>query len=274
MTGPERPSRPAGTARDRLAFRLHVETRTPGGWQRVAEPVRSQSSWTRCGNCGVPIRGTRIGPAGYGGRSEGYRFAHVPGRTPTDPPHRDADATALPGCPGATPAVLRIPTPWHRPVVGAELAAILAGQPGGRHGFAPIGTARGMPADAAAEVRRAAADDPAGFGHSHLSVAELLAYDWQQCRTRMTFVADRDSRFPAGGRAAHTLMWATDHRLPSGVSDDADGPDAVPVEWPWPAWAAAGREFLVTVARLARIAATDLHGVRCVFWFAETDDGR
>jgi hypothetical protein len=168
-----------------------------------------------------------------------------------------------------------LPIPWHGDRIGFELAGILAGWPAGDgERFPAISRARGMPDDASDEVARAAGEDTAGFGHSHLSVRELLAYDWHQTITRKAVVADRDARFPDGGRAAHAMFWAHyDHELPSRVTDDPSAPDGVRVTWPWPAWAAAGREFLVTMIRLGGLAAADLDAVRGVFWFGEANDG-
>jgi hypothetical protein len=248
-----------------LAFRFHVETRELGGWRRLAEPVRAHVRWTLCGGCGGRIRRVTVDPAGEWPRRQD-RFEHV------------TEAGGDVRCPSrdgvATPAVVTAPVPWHGSVVGPELATILAG---GRDGmgerFESIAPARGMPGDASDEVRRAGAEDRAGFGHSHLTVRELLAYDWQQFITREAYVVDRDDRFPTGGRAAraqysaslyHVLPWP-----PAGVA----GPDTVRVRWPWPAWAGGGREFLVCVIRLAGIAVADLGAVRCVFWFAEADHG-
>jgi hypothetical protein len=247
----------------RLAFRLHVETRGSDGWRRLAEPVRSRQWWTRCGNCGERIRAVRVVPDDWGFQ-RGARFEHI---------------VVAPGtlrCVGATPAPTTVPIPWHSSRIGTELAGILAGDPvGTRERFPAISRARGLPGDASHEVQQAAHDDAAGFSHSHLSVRELLAYDWHQTITREALVADRDDRFSHGGRAAHAAFWAFyDHQLPSGVREvDASAADAVRVTWAWPAWAAAGREFLVTVTRLGGVAADNLDAVRGVFWFREVTDG-
>jgi hypothetical protein len=249
-----------------LGFRFHVEAREAGRWRRLPEPVRTHVRWTLCGRCGGRIRRVTVDPAGERPRPAD-RFEHV-GEAGDGERCRSGNGVA-------TPAVVPVPVPWHAPVVRPELAAILAGEPGGTgERFAPVATARGLPGDASEEVRRAAAGDPAGFGHSHLTVRELLAYDWQQPVTREAWVVDRDERAPAGGRAARAAHWAAvDHALPGWASVGAAGPDTVRVTWPWPAWAEAGRELLVCVTRLAGLAVTDLGTVRCVFWFAEAGDG-
>lgn len=243
-----------------------MEIREPGGWRRLAEPVRSHVRWTVCGGCGGRIRRVTVDPAGeVPGRED--RFEHVAGAD---------DAARCPTGDGvATPAVVTAPVPWHGPVVDAQLATILAGGPdGAEERFESIAPARGMPGDASAEVRREGAEDRAGFGHSHVTVRELLAYDWRHCITEEAFVVDRDVQSPAGGRAAKAEYWASrDHRLPSWAPAVTAGPDTVRVTWPWPAWAAAGHEFLVCMIRLAELAADDREAVRCVFWFAERDHG-
>lgn len=61
-----------------------------------------------------------------------------------------------------------------------------AGVPTGT-GYRPISPPRGLPGDVSPEVWRASRDeggDPWGYGHSWLTLRELLEYDWGQRTTR------------------------------------------------------------------------------------------
>jgi hypothetical protein len=173
----------------------------------------------------------------------------------------------------------------------------------------------GLPDDVSDEVRREAAspdcehvewsgDDGflrvrphppcgclAGGGHAHLTVRQLVRYDWARAEERWTDVADRDDgAFARGGRAAHLeeLLNRTGTAvLPpwSGTGEPAagagpewtaidglrdggrPGSERTLVTWQQPAWRDVNAYWFATVLRMAHLAGDDLDSVRCVFWF-------
>ena len=142
-------------------------------------------------------------------------------------------------------------------------------------GFNPISPPRGLPNDVSDFVRSESDEwDVDGHSHSHLTVAEVLTYDWDQESVKTGLFDDRGDRWPNGGRAAWVQSFADDYKcLPSTVGEwcaAASGPRADQykrVTWTTTYWHCTTPEWWATVARAARLSKGALDDVRFVFWF-------
>lgn len=142
----------------------------------------------------------------------------------------------------------------------------------------PIAPPRGLPGDVSAEVR-VESDDWGidGHSHSHFTVAEILAYDWDQVATLTTLVNDVErGKLPEGGHAERVQKFADTYgELPPWVGDTCSGvggPDEyvrqwVSVIWQQPYYRCPDRDWWGTVTRAARLSKGSLDDVRFVFWF-------
>lgn len=172
------------------------------------------------------------------------------------------------------------------------LFAILAGVRNG-YGFAgtdwgdpvePIDEPRELPDDVSAETAQwSEVWGIDGHSHSWLTLAELLAFDWDRQLTRRCWVrrkralpnhlGETDDRFAERLQEAAQVLGG----LPSaeswgyetcGMSSEGQGPSGWrTIQWTEPFWSAAGMEWWGLVARMARLANGDPSSVRIVFWF-------
>jgi hypothetical protein len=143
-------------------------------------------------------------------------------------------------------------------------------------GFRPIDTPRGLPVDVSLVVRESAEEwGVDGHSHSHLTVAEILAYDWDQETVKTGLFKDNDrERFPDGGRAEWVQDFADRYKeLPSNVGEwcaDVFGPSANQykrVTWTTAYHRCVSGDWWASVARAARLSKGALSDVRFVFWF-------
>jgi hypothetical protein len=138
-------------------------------------------------------------------------------------------------------------------------------------GVEPVAPPRGLPVDVSDEVRCAAESwGIGGHAHSHLTVRELLGYDWDRTTRHVGMMRSQDP-----GRAQRTQTFldrfggpSWDWACANGVVD-VEVPEAEYQELTWTEayWRNVPHQFFGTVLRMARLAGDDLDSVRCVFWF-------
>lgn len=147
-------------------------------------------------------------------------------------------------------------------------------------GFIPIAPPRGLPDDVSASIRAKSDEwDIDGHSHSHLTVAEILAFDWDQETTLTGLFRDDgedgdDPRWRNGGRAAWVQDYANKYKeLPPNAGSycgGVSGPNAdryKRVTWVTPYHRCVDSDWWATVARAARLSKGALDDVRFVFWF-------
>jgi hypothetical protein len=142
----------------------------------------------------------------------------------------------------------------------------------------PITSPRGLPADVSREVQEESDYwDCDGHDHSYLTVAEILAYDWDQTAILTRLVNDvKRGDLPEGGHAEKVQKFADTYgELPPWVGDTCSGvsgPDEyvrqwVEVTWKQPYYRCPDRDWWGTVTRAARLSKGSFDDVRFVFWF-------
>lgn len=165
-----------------------------------------------------------------------------------------------------------------------DLFAILADVRNGRGfagdetggGFVPIAQPRGLPTDATL-VARTESDrwGVDGHSHSHLTVAEMLAYDWGQTTSHWGWVnAEEYGEFKSegkpsgwcggvgGGGTRHLTNEQMEERIKSGRTDSC----YTLVEWT-ETYGESVRGFLDTTLPALASLTVDPSNVRLVFWF-------
>jgi hypothetical protein len=173
------------------------------------------------------------------------------------------------------------PTRWFHDR-NYELFAILADvrNSEGDERLQPIVDPRGLPADVSDAVGTSSEEwGIDGHSHSYLTVAEILAFDWDQMATLSGLFRDDgddgdDPRWINGGRAEWVQNFAgTYHELPPNVGSYCQGvwgPSADKykrVTWTQPYYRCASDDWWGTVTRAARLSKGSLDDVRLVFWF-------
>lgn len=142
-------------------------------------------------------------------------------------------------------------------------------------GFVPISEPRGLPDDVTPEVR-AESDKWGGDGHSHswLTLAELLAYDWNQTTRHRGWVdADEYKAFKEDGRpkswcggvSGSAVRHVSHQEMEQRIADGGAAHCYTLVEWE-ESYAVSAAAFLEkTIPALRELGAPE--DVRLVFWF-------
>lgn len=162
-------------------------------------------------------------------------------------------------------------------------------------GFIPIADPRGLPADVTEQVQ-AASERWSGDGHSHshLSLKELLDYDWTQTTSHEGWVdVENFGNWHFGGAKNGPKEWSgdimgpaiqklPDHELLAQIqslrkedswwSSRSKIVAALPdhythLIWTEPSFESTGHFWQTTIPRLLALAKGDYGSVRIVFWF-------
>jgi hypothetical protein len=165
------------------------------------------------------------------------------------------------------------------------LFAILAGVRNGSGGdpVVPISDPRGLPDDVSDETRDEANEwGLDGHSHSHFTLAELFAHDWDEmfhrecwARRLRTLTPARTGETPDGyaerlQEAARVLRHLPDasswgYETCSSSSEGQGASGWRTITWDQPQWESAGTEWWGLIARMVRVAPPE--DIRIVFWF-------
>lgn len=145
-------------------------------------------------------------------------------------------------------------------------------------GFIPITQPRGLPDNCSSEVATESAEwGSDGHSHSYLTLAELIAYNWEQTTKRRGWVnatqyTDRDEcgrpKSWCGGVSGASVKHVTEKTMQQLIAvGKATDKHYCQIEWEVEYYYAVGTFVTETIPRLKELSEGDYNSIRIVFWF-------